>query len=149
MLATLTPLLFLLVAFDLYRLMAFTYFAFLVVAVFRLFEGSSGTEYNARPARVWRWATVPVAFAAFFWTSPTIYAWADMGQLVPCERFCFKERTPHGDALDRFRRSAIASPVLAYTAAGGALQGTTGHIARGPGNRWHRIAREGRDRRAT
>ena len=144
-LATLTPLLFLLVAFDLSRLMAWTYFAFLVIAVFWLFEGSSGTESNVRPARVWPWTTVPVAFAAFFWTSPTIYAWADMGHLVPCERFCFKERTPQGDALDRFRRSAIASPVLEYTAAGGALQGTTGHIERGPDNRWHRIAREWRD----
>ena len=144
-LATLIPLLFLIIAFDLSRLMAWTYFAFFVVAVFWLFEASGGTEPNVRPARTWPWTTVPVAFAAFFWTSPTIYAWADVSHLVPCERFCFKERTPQGRALDRFRRSAIASPILEYTAAGSALPGTTGHNEKGPDNRWHRIAREGRD----
>lgn len=144
-LATLSPMLFLVVAFDLSRLMAWSYFAFFVVAVFWLFEAGGDNESNVPPARTWPWTAVPVAFAAFFWTSPTIYAWGDIGHLVPCERFCFKERTPQGDALDRFRRSAIASPILEYTAVGSALPGTTGHNEWGPDNAWHRIAREERD----
>ena len=143
-LATLSPLLFLPVAFDLSRLMAWTYFAFFVVAVFWLFQGRA--EPDVRPARIWPWTTVPIALAALFWTSPTIYTRADMEFLVRCERFCFKERTPQGDALDRFRRSMIASPTWEYTAAGGLLQGATGHNERGPDNHWHRIARAGRDK---
>ena len=81
----------------------------------------------------------------FFWTAPTIYAWGDISHLAPCERFCFNERTPQGDALGRFRQSAIASPIPEYTATGGALPGTTGHVERGHDNGWRRIAREGRN----
>ena len=136
--------LFLLVAFDLSRLMAWTYFAFFVVAVFWLFEGRA--EPDVRPARIWPWTTVSIALAMLFWSSPTIYSCADLGYLVPCERFCFKERTPQGGALDRFRRSMIASPTFEYTAPGGLLQGATGHNERGPDNHWHRIARAGRDK---
>lgn len=142
-LATVTPLLFLLVAFDLSRLMAWTYFAFCLVAVFWLFESSA--EPGVRPVRIWPWTMVPAAFAALFWTSPTIYSWADLGHLIPCERFCFKQRTPQGDALDRFRRWAIASPILEFTAAGGLLPGETGHIEQGLRENWHRTGREGRD----
>ena len=111
-LATLAPVSFLLVAFDLSRLMAWSYLGFLVVAVFWLTRAHpAGTS---RPAPIWPLTLAPVILAALFWTSPTIYAWADMSHLIPCARFCFKEQTPQGRAMDLFRRRAIASPIRGY-----------------------------------
>ena len=69
-----------------------------------------------------------------------------MSRLVRCERFCFKERTPQGRALDLFRRRAIASPIREFGAPGGALAHTTGHNERNAdGEAWRRVARAGRD----
>ena len=142
-LATLAPLSFLLVAFDLSRLMAWAYLAFIVVAVFWL---TRARRTSGRPGPIWPAALVPMVLAVLFWTGPTIYAWADMSHLIRCERFCFKEQTPHGRAIDLFRRSAIASPIWRYTAPAGVLRGNTGHneVDR-TGRAWRRVARAGRD----
>ena len=166
--ATLAPVSFLLVAFDLSRLMAWSYLGFVVVAVFwlTLARPSSAAEPEpvasgargqrdrgparaasaGRPAPVWPWTAAPLVLAALFWTSPTIYAWVDMSHLIRCERFCFKEQTPQGRALDLFRRRAIASPIREYSAPGGVLPHATGHNERGADSEpWRRVARAGRD----
>lgn len=144
-LATLAPLSFLLIAFDLSRLMAWSYSALLVVAVFWLVLARPAPE--ARRRAVWPWTVTPVVLAGFFWTAPTIYAWADLSHLIPCERFCFKERTPQGHALDWFRRQTIASPIRGYAAPGGLLPGTTGHNEKNEDDGiWHRVGRPGRDK---
>ena len=143
-LATVAPVSFLLVAFDLSRLMAWAYLGFLVVAVFWLTQARPAGEFRRAP--VWPATLVPLLLAALFWTSPTIYAWEDLSHLVRCERFCFKERTPQGRALDLFRRHAIAAPIREFRAPGGALPHTTGHNERGAGGEvWRRVARAGRD----
>ena len=101
---------------------------------------------GARPVPIWPWTLAPLALAALFRTSPTIYAWVDMSHLIRCERFCFKEQTPQGRALDWFRRRAIASPIREYRAPGGALPNTTGHNERNADSEvWRRVARAGRD----
>ena len=143
-LATIAPLSFLLVAFDLSRLMAWAYLAFIVVAVFWLrWARPTG---DVRPAPIWRATLAPLVLAALFWTSPTIYAWVDMSHLIRCERFCFKEQTPQGRVLDLFRRHAIASPIWEFTAPGGLLPGSTGHNERDADSEvWRRVARTGRD----
>ena len=144
-LATLAPVSFLLVAFDLSRLMAWSYLGFVVVAV--LWLALARPAAGTRPTRVWSWTLPPLLFAALFWTSPTIYAWVDMSHLVRCERLCFKEHTPQGRALDLFRRRAIASPILEYRAPGGSLPNATGHNERDSDSEaWRRVARAGRDR---
>ena len=105
-------------------------------------------EPRARGGRrpVWPWTAAPLALAALFWTTPTIYAWVDMSHLIRCERFCFKEQTPQGRALDLFRRRAIASPIREYSAPGGVLPHATGHNERGADSEpWRRVARAGRD----
>ena len=143
LLATLAPLSFLLVAFDLSRLMAWAYLAFIVVAVFWL---TWARPTGHRPAPLWPATLAPLVTAALFWTGPTIYAWADMSHLIRCERFCFKEQTPQGRAIDLFRRSAIATPIWEYSAPAGLLRGSTGHNERdGTGEAWRRVARAGRD----
>ena len=143
-LATIAPLSFLLVAFDLSRLMAWAYLAFVVVAVFWLTWARPTGDF--RPAPIWLSTVAPLVLAALFWTSPTVYAWADMSHLIRCERFCFKERTPQGRAFDLFRRRAIASPIWEFTAPGGLLPGTTGHNERDADSEvWRRVARAGRD----
>ena len=126
--ATMAPLSFLLVAFDLSRLMAWTYFAFYVVAVFWLVEARPNVE--RAPTAILPWTVAPLVLAAFFWTSPTIYSWVDVGRLIPCERFCFKEHTPQGRALDLYRRRAISSPIWEYAAPGGLLPGAVGRVVR-------------------
>ena len=69
-----------------------------------------------------------------------------MSHLIRCERFCFKEQTPQGRALDLFRRRAIASPIREYSAPGGVLPHATGHNERGADSEpWRRVARAGRD----
>ena len=166
--ATLAPVSFLLVAFDLSRLMAWSYLGFVVVAVFWLTlarpagaaepepvasgargqrdRGPARAASAGRPAPVWPWTAAPLVLAALFWTSPTIYAWGDMSHLIRCERFCFKEQTPQGRALDLFRRRAIASPIREYSAPGGVLPHATGHNERGADSEpWRRVARAGRD----
>ena len=144
-LATLAPLSFLIVAFDLSRLMAWTYYAFFVVAVFWLARARPNPE--ARRGRVWPWTAAPVALAAFFWTSPTFYAWADISHLIQCERFCFKEGPVQSRLLDSFRRTAIASPTLEFTAPAGVLPGQTGHNEMQASRQAfpYRVARAGRD----
>ena len=140
--ATLSPLTFLVVAFDLSRLMGWTYFGFFVVAVFWL----SGARAAPRPSAIWPWTTVPLVLAVFFWTTPTIYAWVDLSRLLKCERFCFKEQTPQGRALDLFRRRAIAPPIWEFTAPGFLTPGQTGYNEKSDdGNNQIRIARAGRD----
>ena len=68
-----------------------------------------------------------------------------MSHLIRCERFCFKEQTPQGRALDLFRRRAIASPIREYSAPGGVLPHATGHNERGADSEpWRRVARAGR-----
>ncbi len=143
-LATLAPVSFLVVAFDMSRLMAWTYFAFFAVMVVWLAFARPVPE--ARRGGAWPWAVAPVALAAFFWTSPTIYAWADLSHMIPCERFCFKVGTLQGRLLDGFRRHVIASPIQEYSTPGGMLRGTTGHNEKHAGDRdLHRVARAGRD----
>lgn len=143
-LATIAPVSFLLVAFDLARLMAWSYLAFAVVAVFWLTAARRAGEPQARPT--WPWMLAPLLFAALFWTSPTIYAWVDMSHLIRCERFCFKERTPQGRLLDLYRRHAVASPIWELSARGSALPGRTGHNERSSEDEpWRRVARAGRD----
>ena len=143
-LATLAPVSFLLVAFDLSRLMAWSCLGFVVVAVLWLIRARPAGE--SRSAPTWPWTLAPLVFAALFWTSPTIYAWVDMSHLIRCERFCFKEQTPQGRVLDLFRRRAIASPIREYTAPGGVLPSTTGHNERSADSEvWRRVARAGRD----
>ena len=127
LLATLAPLSFLLVAFDLSRLMAWAYLAFIVVARVLVDMGASD---RPPPAPLWPATLAPLVTAALFWTGPTIYAWADMSHLIRCERFCFKEQTPQGRAIDLFRRSAIATPIWEYSAPAGLLRGSTGHNER-------------------
>ena len=167
-LATLAPVSFLLVAFDLSRLMAWSYLGFVVVAVFWLTlarpaaaaepepvaSGARGQRdrdparaaSGGRPAPIWPWTVAPLVLAALFWTTPTIYAWVDMSHLIRCERFCFKEQTPQGRALDLFRRRAIASPISEFSAPGGVLPHATGHNERGADSEpWRRVARAGRD----
>ena len=167
--ATLAPVSFVLVAFDLSRLMAWSYLGFVVVAVFWLTlarpvaarrsrsrspaapagsatRGPARAASAGRPAPVWPWTAAPLVLAALFWTTPTIYAWVDMSHLIRCERFCFKEQTPQGRALDLFRRRAIASPIREYSAPGGVLPHATGHNERGADSEpWRRVARAGRD----
>ena len=146
-LATIAPTSFLLVAFDVARLMAWSYLAFAVVAVFWLTAARSTGAPRARPARSpWPFMLAPLLFAALFWTAPTIYAWVDMSHLVPCERFCFKERTPQGRLLDLYRRRAVASPIWELTARGSVLAAGTGHNERSSDDEpWRRVARAGRD----
>ncbi len=145
-LATIAPVSFLLVAFDLARLMAWSYLAFAVVAVFWL-TAARADPSAARPARrVWPWMAAPLMLAALFWTTPTIYAWVDMSHLVRCERFCFKERTPQGRLLDLYRRRAVSSPIWEITARGSVLPAWTGHNERSSAEEpWRRVARAGRD----
>ena len=82
------------------------------------------------PAAIWPWTVAPLVLAALFWTSPTIYSWVDVGRLIPCERFCFKEHTPQGRALDLYRRRAISSPIWEYAAPGDLLPGAVGRVVR-------------------
>ncbi|MDE0026757.1 MAG: hypothetical protein OXP69_20285 [Spirochaetaceae bacterium] len=155
-LATIAPVSFLLVAFDLARLMAWSYLSFAVVAVFWLTAARPAGESAARPAGesvarparpVWPWTLAPLMLAALFWTTPTIYAWVDMSHLVRCERFCFKERTPQGRLLDLYRRRAVASPIWELTARGSVLPAGTGHNERSSAEEpWRRVARAGRDK---
>ena len=143
-LATLAPVSFLLVGFDLSRLMGWSYLGLVVVAV--LWLTLARPAAGSRPVTIWPWTLLPLLFAALFWTSPTIYAWVDMSRLVRCERLCFKEQTPQGRALDLLRRRAIASPIREFGAPGGALAHTTGHNERNAdGEAWRRVARTGRD----
>ena len=143
-LATLAPVSFLVVAFDLSRLMAWSYFGFFGVMVFWLARARPGPE--ARRGAAWPWAVAPVALAAFFWTSPTIYAWADLSHLILCERSCFKEGALQSRVLDGFRRHVIASPIREYAAPGGAVPGATGHNEKNAKDgRWRRVGRASRD----
>ena len=139
--ATLSPLSFLLVAFDLTRLLGWTYLGFFVVAVFYLTR-SKPTEKDAvsRSGALYPYMILPLMLAAFFWTTPTIYGWADMTYLIPCQQFCFKEQTPQGRLLDAFRRHGMASPIWEYAAPGALLPGATGHNENAL-----RVARSGRD----
>ena len=138
--ATLSPLSFLLVAFDLTRLMGWTYLGFFVVAVFYLTQAKPTEDAVSRSGVLYPWMVVPLALAAFFWTTPTIYGWADMTYLISCKQFCFKEQTPQGRLLDAFRRQGMASPIWEYAAPGGLLPGATGHNENAL-----RVARSGRD----
>jgi len=139
--ATLSPLSFLLIGFDLTRMMGWTYLGFFVVSVFYLTRAKP-TEEDAvsRSGARYPWMIVPLTLAAFFWTTPTIYGWADMTYLIPCKQFCFKEQTPQGRFLDAFRRHGMASPIWEYAAPGALLPGATGHNENAL-----RVARSGRD----
>ncbi len=134
---------FLLVAFDTTRLMAWTYLGALVVMLFWLLRAKPRGE--PRPGALWPWALAPAVVAAIFWTSPTIYGWRNMTYVIPCDNFCFKERTFAGRAMDAYRRQVLALPILEYRAPGAALPegggGMTGHNENG-----YRVARAGRDR---
>ena len=80
----------------------------------------------------------PLALAAFFWTAPTIYGWADMTYLIPCKQFCFKEQTPQGRLLDAFRRQGMASDMGVHLVCYCPVRRGTMKIAL-------RVARSGRD----
>ena len=139
--ATLSPLSFLLVGFDLTRMMGWTYLGFFVVAVFYLTQAKpTEKETVSRSGALYPWTIVPLALAAFFFTAPTVYGWADMTYLIPCKQFCFKEQTPQGRLLDAFRRQRMASPIWEYRGIGALLPGATGHNENAL-----RVARSGRD----
>ena len=139
--ATLSPLSFLLVGFDLTRMMGWTYLGFFVVAVFYLTQAKpTEKEAVSRSGALYPWMIVPLALAAFFFTAPTVYGWADMTYLIPCKQFCFKEQTPQGRLLDAFRRQRMASPIWEYRGIGALLPGATGHNENAL-----RVARSGRD----
>ncbi len=136
--AVLLPLLFLLVAFDVTRLMGWSYFAAFVVMVFLLLEAKPRT--TVRRGATWPWAVAPALLAVLFWTTPTIYGWFGMTYLVSCKQFCFKEQTLQAQALDAYRRRTLSWPIMEYSAPGALLPGITG----GRENNY-RVAREGRD----
>lgn len=139
--ATLSPLSFLLVGFDLTRMMGWTYLGFFVVAVFYLTQAKpTEKEAVSRSGALYPWTIVPLALAVFFFTAPTVYGWADMTYLIPCKQFCFKEQTPQGRLLDAFRRQRMASPIWEYRGIGALLPGATGHNENAL-----RVARSGRD----
>ena len=139
--ATLSPLSFLLIGFDLTRMMSWTYLGFFVVVVFYLTRAKPIKEDAvSRSGTLYPWMIFPLALAAFFYTAPTIYGWADMTYLIPCKQFCFKEQTPQSRLLDAFRRQGMASPIWEYTAPGVLLPGATGHNENAL-----RVARSGRD----
>ncbi|MGR3913528.1 MAG: hypothetical protein OD918_03215 [Gammaproteobacteria bacterium] len=84
---------------------------------------------------------MPLVMALFSLTTPAMNAWSDFNHLLPCKRFCFKERAPQAAWLDAYRRRFITAPVDEY-AAPGALTPAPREMRSEGGAR---IMREGRD----